>query len=509
MSFYFNWGCLDETAAEAIQLLINNKLEQILDEKLKAMSTSDNCDPNKINTCVGGLGGGSSILEGNRSRGRAYNLDTEHGSPGTRSGLTGPSVVNTQLHPTLIDTTLHKASSFSIESGTNSDFKHQAPQYPGRHVSQGLSTPPSASVTTGTAGGTSLHPSVAPKKIPLITFLCINSIKWGTTPPFIEIERFENAIDILDTTIPVGSAASLNINIPVVGTSDGQTDRPFCDHLDSTEEPQVVCVSSTIPLQRDGTLRGKAPTSAGGTSDTASMAIPQEPFDNMNNISATRAPEEVRGLSTKSSVLSHLKSTRMTSPQSRFTPTIQLNKIKTPRNYSEQELPTSSSTSFDTLAPFLGAGGLYLRLHLTYGGSMSFSASTAIQYCINIGSFSLPVYMPIELQVSDFDLDCFVCFNFHHNECRLWLEPGKLADSVINRLKVVAVFGERKDKEDDLDSSATDLLRNNGSRIYDDDGSIFVDKREVEQLVVSEVKSFLQKKLMAPHFISIPIQLSG
>ncbi|CCW62321.1 unnamed protein product [Phytomonas sp. EM1] len=513
MSFYFNWGRLDETAAEAIRVLINDKLKQILYHRRNAMNVNDSCVTIKVNSSTSGLGGVNSSLEGNRPRNRAFNVDAEHGGSGARAGLAGPSAVvnlSNPLHTTSMDpSSIHKTASFSNDSAANGDARYQTPQCFGRHSSQGMSATPPVSTMGAAAGGVALNTCAPPPKIPLISFLRIDNIQWGTMPPFIEIDRFENALDIFDTTASCGLAASLNISSPGLGLTVGQMDRPLWDSYESTEVPQTACPSSTQVPPRDLTQHGKAPISAVGTSDAASMTTAQESVDGANTISSTRATEEGRGLSTKGSALSHLRGARATSPQTRPAATTLLTKIKTPYNYSEHEFPTPSSTPIDTLAPFLGTGGLHIRLHLTYGGSMSFSASTAIQYCFHLGSFSLPVSMPIELHVSDFDLDCFVCFNFHHNECRLWLEPGKLADSAINRLKVVAVFGERKDTEDDFDTSPAEYLRGKVGRPDDDDGSIFVDRREVEQLFEREVKKFLQKKLMAPHFITIPIQISG
>lgn len=164
----------------------------------------------------------------------------------------------------------------------------------------------------------------------------------------------------------------------------------------------------------------------------------------------------------------------------------------------------------DTLAPFLGPGGLFLKLHVTYGGSLRFSIEAVVEHHFVLGPLDIPVRMPIALHATDVDLDCYVCVNIHDNACQLWLEPGRLSTMPINRLNLSAVFGERSTDTGEVNSSSAGFPSRYGSSLSEDeDDTVLLDEREIAQFILVELRALLQEKLMAPHHVTIPLVLGS
>lgn len=179
----------------------------------------------------------------------------------------------------------------------------------------------------------------------------------------------------------------------------------------------------------------------------------------------------------------------------------------TPPHPSATAAAPEESEDADGLARFLGPDGLFVRLHVTYGGSLRLAVSAVVQYAITFGPISLPVRMPLSLHVADVDLDCYVCVNLHRNECRLWLEPGQLSSTPLNRLTVTAVFGEDNWPDADHLSSTEHYSRYGSSFSEEEEGAVLIDEHEVAQFVTHELKALLREKMMSPHCVRIPLHV--
>lgn len=189
-------------------------------------------------------------------------------------------------------------------------------------------------------------------------------------------------------------------------------------------------------------------------------------------------------------------------------------------NTSFGAINTAVSPTKDALASFFGVGGLYICLHITYGGPMRISLSSVLRHDIQFGPIVLPVRMPLALFVSSMDMDFYLSINLHHNKCRIWIEPGKLSTSPITRMNIKAVFGDRKKSQsrlsrfssamplvdDNLDIS--DVLTHIGSSQLgsdDEDDALFTEETVISQFVLSEIRAILQEKIVYPHFLEFSL----
>lgn len=178
------------------------------------------------------------------------------------------------------------------------------------------------------------------------------------------------------------------------------------------------------------------------------------------------------------------------------------------------------SPAKDALASFLGVGGLYICLHITYGGPMRISLSSVLRHDIQFGPIVLPVRMPLSLFVSNMDMDFYLSINLHHNKCRIWIEPGKLSTSPITRMNIKAVFGERQMtqsrffgfsqgiplEEDNLDiSDAWTHIGSSQLGSDEEDDGLFTEETVISQFVLSEIRAILQEKIVYPHFLEFPL----
>ncbi|CAG9577282.1 conserved hypothetical protein [Leishmania major strain Friedlin] len=181
-----------------------------------------------------------------------------------------------------------------------------------------------------------------------------------------------------------------------------------------------------------------------------------------------------------------------------------------PASSSPSQFP-SQPEPVDSLASVLGPGGLYVRFHITYGGAMHLSLNIAVQHEIRLGAVALRVSLPMMFCIANLDLDCYICVNMKHNMCEVWLEPGPLSPSVVNRLSITAIVGG----DDDDGGSSTDFYSHfGGSSISDGDGveeesGVYVNEHEVSQFVLHELRSILRETLVAPHSVRIPVSFGG
>ncbi|ESL06931.1 hypothetical protein TRSC58_05387 [Trypanosoma rangeli SC58] len=186
-------------------------------------------------------------------------------------------------------------------------------------------------------------------------------------------------------------------------------------------------------------------------------------------------------------------------------------------NHSQINSPPASSK--DVLAPFIGPRGLYVSLHVTYGGSLRLLLSCVLRHDIPLGPIGLPVRMPITLLFSKIDMDFYLSINLQHNNCRLWMEPGKLSTSPITRMNIKAVFGERQtyasslpDHSDGVspvgeDMDASDAWTQVASSHLgsEEEDAVFMEESVISQFVLSEIRAILQEKIIYPHFVEIPL----
>ncbi|GET90095.1 hypothetical protein, conserved [Leishmania tarentolae] len=357
-----------------------------------------------------------------------------------------------------------------------------------------------AAHTPGAAPASSSSPAAAESasKLPPIVYLEVGRVEWGTTPPFVEIVSFENAID--------GPPSRTRQHL-----QKQQQGKGLFDSGKDGQGPTGLETRGTSPYTVSGSMSTENIATTSATSATA--VEPGAGFstatDNMSE-SLHRLP---------SHVYPGVKTPRpMTGPHRLFDGPSAGGGGASGVDTSPHQQLTSSSSQFplqpepvDSLASVLGPGGLYVRFHVTYGGSMHLSLNIAVQHEIRLGAVALRVSLPMMFCIANLDLDCYICVNIKHNTCEVWLEPGPLSTSVVNRLSITAIIGG----DDDDGGSSTDFYSHFGSSsISDGDGGeegngVYVNEHEISQFVLHELRSILRETLVAPHSIFIPVSFSG
>ncbi|KAH9600327.1 hypothetical protein LSM04_004868 [Trypanosoma melophagium] len=275
--------------------------------------------------------------------------------------------------------------------------------------------------------------------------LCVTSVEWGNTPPFVEVVAIDDAMDF--------SHANSTSHDPLSSLHGGDG---------GSEADSTACGSPPTPLASNTAGGGVA--GGGGSAKWTS-----------GGIAGGGGPGTTGGR--------------------------------------------------DRLASYVGPGGLYISLHVTYGGSMRLSVSSVLRYDIPLGSAAtLPVRMPLTLQFSKMDMDFYLCVNIHHNACRIWMEPGKLSTSPITRMNVMAVFGERRSHSWRLSESVAgttltmdefeasdECTHADSSHIgsEEEEDAVFMDETAISQFVLSEIRAVLQDKILFPHFVVVPLEKSS
>lgn len=350
-------------------------------------------------------------------------------------------------------------SSTAVGSGASTSFGFATSPTISTHIplAGAVLSPPSVGVGVGAGVGAGVSSPAGRRSKPLLAYLAVTSLDWGTAPPFVELMNFSDALRFAGPDSPRAPTAPLDPSFP---------------------SSSLMPRGPPFPATDSGPRSGGAP-----------QPQPQPP--------CSCAEAEGRGV-------------------------------------------------VDSLAPFLGPGGLFVRVHITYGGSLRFSVASAAQYDLSIlgPNVTLPLRMPLALSISDIDLDCYVCCNLHENTCRIWLEPGKLSSSPVNRIRATAVFGEKRrddgvyrnpvegsssasghyvvsagghpqtsnsTPEGDSDGNVSlDDLSRYGSTLSEDsdDDSTLVDERQVEQFLLRELKAMLKGTIMAPHYVSVPVVIA-
>ncbi|EAN79876.1 uncharacterized protein TEOVI_000475800 [Trypanosoma equiperdum] len=294
--------------------------------------------------------------------------------------------------------------------------------------------------------------------------LRVTNIEWGNVPPFIEVVELDDAVEFASST-PLSFEAPLGQQdfggTISSGTCGGGATTPF--------------FLRPSPASSVTMMDGISETDSGIVGNHGGMPTPSVP------------------------------------PASGIRP-----------GNGQSPINSSSAPVKDAFAAYFGPKGLYVCLHVTYGGPMRVSVASVLRHDVPLGPIAIPVRMPLQLHFSKMDMDFHLCINLHRNTCRVWMEPGKLFTSPLNRMNVMAVFGERRPSSqhmaefptsgqnagDDLDTS--DAWTHVGSsRIGSDDAEdmVFIDESIISQFVLKEVRAILQEKIIYPHSVVVPLSL--
>ncbi|CAC9503910.1 hypothetical protein conserved [Leishmania donovani] len=352
---------------------------------------------------------------------------------------------------------------------------------------------------SSTAAASSPSPDAAESasKVPPIVYLEVGRVGWGTTPPFVEIVAFENAIDG-----PPGRTRQhlhrqqqgrglFGGGREGQGTTGPETRGTFpytVSHYMSTETLMTTSTAAVEP--------GVGFAAAADNISECSHGFPSRAH------TGAKTPHPVTG----SNRLFDGASTGGGGGAG----SADMSLHQQPSSSSPSQFP-SQPEPVDSLTSVLGPGGLYVRFHITYGGAMHLSLNIAVQHEIRLGAVALRVSLPMMFCIANLDLDCYICVNMKHNMCEVWLEPGPLSPSVVNRLSITAIVGG----DDDDGGSSTDFYSHFGSSsISDGDGveegsGVYVNEHEVSQFVLHELRSILRETLVAPHSVRIPVSFGG
>ncbi|KAG5500501.1 hypothetical protein JKF63_03595 [Porcisia hertigi] len=381
------------------------------------------------------------------------------------------------------------------------------------HSSPGLGPTSSTAATSSAAAAADAEG--AKKRIPPIVYLEVGRVEWGTSPPFIEIVAFENAID--------GPPGSTRQRIPQEHLGRGGL---FGGGRDGQGTGTEARGSSPYTVCRTTSMDTLAFSTAALDPGAGLTAVADSPSEGSHGL----APRLHTGVNTSHLFVgSHLLLDEANAAAAAAAvgggsgARADMPPCKPPSPSSHAQC-SSHPEPVDSLASVLGPGGLYVRLHVTYGGAMHLSLNIAVQHEIRLGAVALRLSLPMMFYLANLDLDCYVCVNIKDSMCEVWLEPGPLSPSIVNRLSIIATVGG-DDAEGDSDfeggrktsgtgdygaSSADFYSRFGGSSVSDVDGGeegngVYMNEHEVSQFVLHELRAVLRETLIAPHSIRIPI----
>ncbi|KAG5475089.1 hypothetical protein CUR178_04539 [Leishmania enriettii] len=435
-------------------------------------------------------------------------------SPGV--SLSG-SAINTAAPPH--NSGYHGAGAALLVSGMTNDNNDGGPSESTSFAGEPVTAP--AMTACRSNAGTSCAAAAAgaapvggesARRVPPIVYLEVGRLEWGTTPPFVEIVAFENAVDG-----PPGRTCQhlhqqqQSRDLFGGGRDDQGTKPETCGPSPYTPSHpasmDTLMTTSTVALEPGAGL-----TAAADNMSECSPGFVSHVQTGANTPHPVTGPHPL--FDAASATGGGAGGGACTSPHQH------------PASSSTSQFP-SQPEPVDSLESVLGPGGLYVRFHVTYGGSMHLSLSIEVQHEIRLGAVALRVSLPMMFYLANLDLDCYVCVNMKHNICEVWLEPGPLSSSVINRLTITATIGGDDDGggsdfeggrknggAGDYGASSADFYSHFGSSISDDDGGedgsgVYVNEHEVSQFVLHELRAILRETLVAPHSVSIPVSFGG
>nr|CAJ2476385.1 unnamed protein product [Leishmania braziliensis] len=383
----------------------------------------------------------------------------------------------------------------------------------------------SCAAATSAAGGAAYVPGTvsappAPaaaesaSRVPLIEYLEVGRVEWGTTPPFVEIVAFENAIDGPPGRTRQHLQQQQQGKGLFGGGRDGQGTGP------ETRGTSPYTVSHTTSLDTLMT------TSTAAVEPVTSPAAVTDNINENSNGIASRVHTGAKMLHLM--IGSRPLLDTASADSSGAGGEVDMSSHRQPASSAPSQFP-SQPEPVDSLTSVLGPGGLYVRFHVTYGGAMHLSMNMAVQHEIRLGAVALRVSLPMMFYLANLDLDCYLCVNMKDNMCEVWLEPGPLSPFVVNRLSITAVIGG--DDDDDGGSDLEGGRKNAGTGDYgassadfyspycssslsdgdsgEEGNGVYVNEHEVSYFVLHELRAILRETLIAPHSIRIPLSFGG
>lgn len=436
-----------------------------------------------------------------------------HATPaGGGGGAVSSETASFASDPTPVPATAaYRAAANASPSMTGTSSPLYAPASPTIAISSAAGVGGGAGLGNGTPlqppGPAASAPAQEPRDgVPPIVYLEVGRIEWGTTPPFVEIVAFENAVDG-----PPGRTRQQQQQYGGRGlfggpATDTRGTSPFTvSHATSMDT--MMTASATAAEHGGALLR---PSGGGGHADNVSegshglASRAQTAASTPHIVGGSHSHFDAAG----ASVCGPGPGGAAGAAAAAFPPQ-----------------PAMSPEPADPLVSMLGPGGLYVRLHMTYGGALHLSLNIAVQHELRLGAVALRVSLPMMFYLANLDLDCYVCVNLRHGACEVWLEPGPLSSSVVNRLSLTATIGgdaeedgsdsEGGHKTGDYGTSSADFYSRFGSSsLSEDEGGedgsgVYVNEHEVSQFVLHELRAILRETLVAPHSIRVPVSFGA
>ena len=141
----------------------------------------------------------------------------------------------------------------------------------------------------------------------------------------------------------------------------------------------------------------------------------------------------------------------------------------------------------DVLDSLVGPEGLFAKIKVSYGGSVCGEVKCTVQHTVKLmEGCGIHVGMPITARITDLGIDGFICLNLHRGECKFWMEPQTTGTSPLTNMVVEIAAGSVA-----------------GSC---DENAPFIDQSYVSNLLNQEISAALNHFVVAPHYISFPIE---
>lgn len=153
-------------------------------------------------------------------------------------------------------------------------------------------------------------------------------------------------------------------------------------------------------------------------------------------------------------------------------------------------LPTT-----DRLAQFFGPSGLFLQFRVTYGGNLGVKIACRVKQTIQLTpNCSIGVVLPITFEVSQVRLDFLLNVNLHKDAIALWFSESGLCDVPLDKLSIVAQFGEPREGQP-CSSSGAALSPS----------TCCIDRTVIAQFVLCELQAMLRHRCVSPSYMLFPL----
>lgn len=364
-----------------------------------------------------------------------------------------------------------------------------------------------------------------------LSSLNVTDLRWGHVPPFIEVLSMTDGHDF---SSPVSTSAHPSARQRSGSSTPASVYYEQPPPYPSTGVDEASTTAMRFPRDASDPHLSSGSSQVDGSGDTPRYASAAGPSLHTNSVRNQHSPP---------------RSGRLRRPPLAPSSSVHSSTDDIPHHPNHPPCRTTMEQETSMLTRLLGPAGLYTKLHLTYGGSMSLRVQVTVGTEIPVGASSghrssppaeatpphllspsncvashstdgrphayhkqpsrvpastpstphqsVPVQLPIEIGVGNLGIDCFVHVNIFNNELSVWLEPSVLSQSPLTKLSIQLTMGERPGGQPSPSLSAASYPQTPIAP--------FFDEQLISSMIVDELRGILAKSIVAPYHVSIQL----